>query len=167
MNRLDPVRRAQVLAALVEGNSIRSTSRMLGIARNTINAYLLEAGAACARYQDATLRNLKCQRIQCDEIWSFCYAKDKNVPAGMQGQFGVGSVWTWTAIDADSKLIVTWMVGGRDGEAAKLFMNDVASRLSNRVQLTSDGHPSYFDAVERAFGSEVDYAMLIKQYTGD
>lgn len=164
MNRLDSTRRAQILAALVEGTSIRSIVRMLGVSKNTIAKLLLEAGAACAVYQDKELRNLTVTKVQCDEIWSYVGAKDKNVPAEQQGKFGIGSVWTWTALDADSKLICSWMVGGRDAEAAYVFMQDLASRLSNRVQLTTDGHVAYLSAVENAFGNDIDYAMLIKVY---
>jgi IS1 family transposase len=164
MNRLDATKRAQVLSALVEGTSIRSVSRMTGITRNAITKLLLEAGAACAKYQDQSLRNLPCKRVQCDEIWSFCYAKDKNLPADKQGKFGFGSVWTWTAIDADTKLICSWTVGTRDADAAYEFMQDLAGRLCNRIQLTTDGHAAYLQAVEGAFGSEIDYAMLVKIY---
>jgi IS1 family transposase len=164
MNRLDPAERTRVISALVEGNSIRAVSRMTGIARNSITSLLVDLGTACAEYQDQALRNLTCKRIQCDEIWAFCYAKDKNVPATMQGQFGIGSVWTWTAIDADTKLIVSWMVGNRDGQAATEFMLDMSSRLSHRVQLTTDGHRPYLEAVDHAFSGDIDYAMLVKIY---
>jgi IS1 family transposase len=148
----------------VEGASIRAVSRMTGVARNTISTLLLDAGMACAAYQDKALRNLPAKRVQCDEIWSFIGAKDKNVPTEKQGQFGVGSVWTWTAIDADTKLICSWMVGNRDADAAYEFMKDLRSRLANRVQMTTDGHTSYVDAVENTFGSDIDYAQLIKIY---
>ena len=164
MNQLGDSQRAQVIAALVEGNSIRSVSRMTGIARNTISTLLFMAGAACAKYQDEALRNLPCKRVQCDEIWSFCYAKDKNVPAEKRGEFGIGTVWTWTALDADTKLIASWMVGGRDAVAAHEFMKDLAGRLANRVQLTTDGHAAYLSAVENNFGNNIDYAMLVKIY---
>jgi IS1 family transposase len=164
MNRLDAAERSQVISALVEGNSIRAVARMTGIARNTITALVVDLGMACAEFQDKALRNLTCKRIQADEIWAFCYAKDKNVPLKMQGQFGIGSVWTWTAIDADTKLIVSWMVGNRDGAAATEFMLDLSSRLSHRVQLTTDGHNSYLEAVDHAFSGDIDYAMLIKIY---
>jgi len=164
MNQLDASQRAQVIAALVEGNSIRSVSRMTGIARNTISTLLFMAGAACARYQDEKLRNLPCKRVQCDEIWSFCYAKDKNIPAEKRGEFGIGSVWTWTALDADTKLIASWMVGSRDAVAAHEFMKDLAGLLANRVQLTTDGHAAYLSAVESNFGNDVDYSMLVKIY---
>jgi IS1 family transposase len=164
MNQLDSKQRARVIAALVEGNSIRSVSRMTGIARNTITTLLITAGSACARYQDEHLKNLQCKRVQCDEIWSYIGAKDKNVPADKKGQFGFGSVWTWTALDADTKLICSWMIGNRGAEAAYEFMQDLAPRLANRVQLTTDGHSVYVDAVENAFGAEIDYAMLVKIY---
>lgn len=164
MNQLDETQRAQVLAALCEGNSIRSVARMTGIARNTISTLLLQAGAACARFQNQALVGLRCERIQCDEIWAYCYSKDKNVPLDKQGKFGFGSIWTWTALDADSKLICSWMLGPRDANAAYEFMQDLAGRLANRVQLTSDGNSSYLTAVESAFGSKVDYAMLVKHY---
>jgi IS1 family transposase len=124
----------------------------------------VEAGAACAEFQDAMLTNLPCRRLQCDEIWSFCYAKEKNVPVSKKGTFGFGSVWTWTAIDADTKLIASWMVGSRDSYAASEFIRDLASRLRYRVQLTTDGHKPYLEAGEESFGSNIDYAMLIKIY---
>jgi IS1 family transposase len=167
MNQLDANKRTQIISALCEGSSIRSITRMFGVGKNTVARLLLEVGAACAEYQDRALRNLKCQRVQCDEIWSYVGAKDKNVPTDKKGQFGVGSVWTWTALDADSKLICSWMVGSREASAAVDFIQDLASRLSNRIQLTTDGHRVYVDAVERAFGSEIDYAMLIKLYGAD
>jgi len=164
MNKLTQEKRAAVIRALVEGNSIRSTVRMTGVAKNTVVKLLADVGTACAVYQDKTLRNLTCKRILCDEIWSFCYAKQKNVPEDKQDQFGYGDVWTWTALDPDSKLVVSWLVGLRDAEWGKVFMRDVASRLANRVQLTSDGHKAYLVAVEEAFGADVDYAMLVKVY---
>jgi IS1 family transposase len=164
--KLDPKLRAQAVGALVEGNSIRAVSRMTGIARNTITSLLVDLGQACAEFQDQALRNLSCKRVECDEIWAFCYAKDKNVPIDMQGKFGVGSIWTWTAIDADTKLIVSWMVGNRDGKAAVEFVSDLASRLSNRIQLTTDGHRPYLEAVDHVFGGDIDYSMLIKIYGG-
>jgi hypothetical protein len=139
MNTLTEAKRVQVIAALVEGNSIRATVRMTGVAKNTVTKLLVEVGTACAEYQDKVLRNLPCKRIQCDEIWNFCYAKDKNVPSDKQGQFGFGSVWTWAAIDAETKLIPSWQVGSRDAGTAFAFMHDLASRLRNRVQLTT-GH---------------------------
>ena len=167
MNVLNAERRAQVVAALVEGNSIRSVARMSGVSRNTIMMLLVRVGAACAYYQDAVLRNLPCKRIQCDEIWSFCYAKDKNLPEDKKETFGYGSVWTWTALDADTKLMCSWMIGNRDALAARAFLQDLAGRLSNRVQLTTDGHKAYLEAVAEAFGVDVDYAMLVKLYGSD
>jgi len=167
MNRLSQEQRTQVIAALVEGNSIRATVRMTGVAKNTVAKLLAEIGTACAEYQDKVFRNLSCKRIQCDEIWNFVYAKDANIPADKQGQFGVGSVWTWAAIDADTKLIPSWVVGRRDAGTAFAFMHDLAARLRNRVQLTTDGHRVYLNAVESAFGSEIDYAMLVKMYGSD
>ena len=167
MNRLAPAKQVAVVAALCEGNSIRATVRMTGVAKNTIVKLLVELGAACTRYQDETLRNLPCKRLQCDEIWAFVGAKDKNVPEDKRGQFGVGSVWTWTCIDADTKLIPSWLVGTRDGGTAYDFMMDVASRMRGRVQLTTDGHKPYLAAVEDAFGADIDYATLIKIYGND
>ena len=137
---------------------------MTGVAKNTIVKLLADLGEACSEYQDNALRNLKCRKIQCDEIWSFCYAKEKNVPKKKQGKFGYGDVWTWTAIDADTKLVPSWLVARRNAKAAKVFTEDLAGRLSNRVQLTTDGNRMYLDAVENAFGGEIDYAMLIKVY---
>lgn len=156
-----------MVAALVEGNSIRSTVRMTGVSKNTIAKLLVELGEACADYLDKALVNLNCKRIQCDEIWSFCYAKEKNVPEELRGKFGYGDVWTWVAIDAETKLIASWAVGGRDAGTAYGFIQDLAKRLSNRVQLTTDGHRAYLSAVEDALGSNVDYAMLVKLYGND
>ncbi len=164
MNRLDSKRRAQVIASLVEGNSIRATVRMTGVAKNTVIKLLEDVGNACAEYQGRVFRDLPCKRIQCDEIWSFVGAKDKNLPKDLQGKFGYGSVWTWTAICADTKLVPSWRIGPRDLETAVDLMQDLASRLKHRVQLTSDGHKAYLDAVEQAFGTNIDYAMLIKIY---
>lgn len=164
MNRLSTEDRVAVLSALIEGNSIRATVRLTGVAKNTVVKLLADVGAACDEYQDKHLHNLNCKRIQCDEIWCFCYAKQKNVPADKVGQFGYGDVWTWVAMDADTKLVPTWLVGKRDANDATGFMNDVASRLANRVQLTTDGHKAYLEAVESAFGGDVDYAMLVKIY---
>lgn len=167
MNQLSTERRAAVIAALVEGNSLRATSRITGIARMTVEKLLRDLGAACARFHDATVRNLTSQRIQCDEIWSFCYAKKKNVTAKIAAEHpGAGDVWTWTAIDADTKLIVSYLVGNRDLRTAYAFMSDVAARVSNRIQLTTDGFSTYLKAVDGAFGDEVDYATLQKIYSG-
>jgi IS1 family transposase len=167
MNRLTTDQRTKIIAALVEGNSLRATARMCDVAFNTVLKLLPLIGQACLEYQDNAFRDLKCERIQCDEIWSFCYAKEKNVPTDKAGQFGYGDVWTWVAIDADTKLVPSFMVGTRGAKAAKVFMNDLASRLTNRVQLTTDGHRVYLSAVESAFGSEIDYAMLVKIYGND
>jgi IS1 family transposase len=164
MNRLSTAERATIIRCLVEGNSIRSTSRMTGAARNTITTLLVELGRACAEYQDVTLRNLPSTRIECDEIWSFVYSKERNVPADHRDEFGYGDVWTWTALDVDTKLVPTWLVGQRDGADATAFLLDLAGRLRNRVQLTTDGHQPYIEAVEAAFGKDVDYAMLVKVY---
>lgn len=164
MNKLDIKKQKQIISALVEGNSIRATCRMTGAAKGTVLKLLAAIGEICAEYQYKVLRNLSCKRIQCDEIWSFCYAKDKNVPDSKQGLFGYGNVWTFTAICADSKLVPTWHIGNRDLEDAKVFMTDLASRLNKRVQLTTDGHRMYIDAVEEAFGSEIDFSQLIKMY---
>jgi len=164
MNRLSTQRRAQVVAALVEGSSIRSTVRMTGVAKNTVIKLLVDLGTACSEYQDRVMRNLPCKRLQCDEIWSFCYAKEKNVPDDHRDQFGYGDVWTWTAICADTKLVPCWLVGERNGADAEIFIADLASRLASRVQLTTDGHKPYLEAVEGAFGADIDYAMLIKLY---
>jgi IS1 family transposase len=165
MNRLSTKERAQIVAALVEGNSIRATCRMTGAAKGTVLKLLVDLGAACKRYQDEKLRNLTCKRLQCDEIWSFCYAREKNVPEELKGRFGFGDVWTWIALDADTKLVPSWLLGSRSTHYAVKFMEDLASRLAHRVQLTTDGHKPYFTAVDEAFGSGIDYAMLEKIYT--
>lgn len=168
MNRLDSDRRAQVIVALVEGNSLRSTSRMTGVAINTVVKLAVDAGAACSDYQDRVMRNLNCQRLQIDEIWSFCYAKAKNVTPKIAAKNPfAGDTWTFTGIDADSKLIPCWLIGPRDGVTARMFVNDLANRLSNRIQLTSDGLKAYLEAVESAFHGDVDYAMLQKLYGND
>jgi hypothetical protein len=164
MNRLSTEKRTQIISCLVEGMSIRSTVRITGASKNTVTKLLVDVGRACADYQDKHLRNLNYKRLQCDEIWSFCYAKQKNVPDDLRGQFGYGDVWTWTAIDADTKLVPAWLVGDRTAETGYVFMQDLADRLTHRVQLTTDGHKAYFNAVEGAFGSDIDYAMLIKIY---
>jgi IS1 family transposase len=167
MNKLNKDKRIQVIAALVEGNSVRATCRMTGVAKGTVLRLLAEVGQACADYQDRAIRNVKSRRIQCDEIWSFCYAKSKNVPEDMRGKFGVGDIWTWVAIDAETKLAISWLVGGRSAGYAKAFIADLATRLANRVQLTTDGYKIYLDAVEGAFGCDVDYATLVKLYGDD
>lgn len=156
MNKLTVQQRAQVLRALVEGNSIRATVRMTEAAKNTVVKLLADVGSACLDYQDKTLRNPSCKRVQCDEIWSFCCAKDKNVPKDKQGQFGYGDVWTWTAICADSKVVPCWLVGRRDARAARDFMLNLAGRLSSRIKLTTGGFKAYLKAVNGAFGLDVD-----------
>ncbi len=164
MNKLKPEKRKAIVAALVEGNSIRATCRMTGAAKGTVLKLLVELGEVCSEYQHKHLRNLQCKRIECDEIWSFCYSKDKNVPDDKQGKFGYGNVWTWVALCSDSKLVPSWLVGSRDAIDAKIFMTDVAGRMSHKVQLTTDGLSAYIDAVEEAFGDDVDFSQLIKVY---
>jgi IS1 family transposase len=164
MNSMPLQKKVQILQLLVVGNSMRSVERIVGCSINTITKLLCDVGAACTEFQDGAMRNLPCKRIQCDEIWSFVYAKERNVPAEFEGVFGVGDVYTWTAIDADTELIPSWFVGTRGLDSAKLFISDLAGRLANRVQLTTDGHKAYLTAVEEAFQGEIDYAMLIKIY---
>ena len=165
MNVLSQEKRTQFIRCLVEGNSIRATVRMTGASKNTIAKLLIDLGAACSEYMNRTLVNLTCKRVQCDEIWSFVYAKAKNVtPEIAEKVQGAGDVWTWVAMDADTKLVASWLVAGRDAGSAYEFMQDLAKRLSNRVQLTTDGHRAYLTAVEDAFGGGVDYAMLVKIY---
>lgn len=167
MNALSVEQRSKIVSLLVEGNGINAITRITGVAKNTVLKLLRDLGEACEAYHDEHVRQLTLRRIQADEIWSFCYAKKKNVPAKHQGEFGFGDVWTWTAIDADSKLIVSWHIGRRGAPDARVFMNDVAARLANRVQLTTDGHHAYLYAVDEAFKREVDYAMLVKLYGED
>lgn len=167
MNRLDTARRTHIVKCLIEGMSIRSTVRLTGASKNTIAKLLVELGAACTRYMNEAMVNLPCQRIQCDEIWSFVYAKEKNVTQEIAEKQVAGSVWTWTAIDADSKLIPCWLIGQRDTGTATEFMQDLADRLANRVQLTTDGLRVYFNAVVDAFADEIDYAVLHKIYGAD
>lgn len=164
MNKLSIKDRAQIVALLVEGNSINSTCRITGKSKNTVLKLLAEVGQACALYQDRVMMGLTSKRIQCDEIWSFVGCKEKNVPDDVKGVFGIGDVYTWTAIDADTKLVPCWHVGTRGAVSAGIFMDDLASRLANRIQLSTDGHKMYIDAVEEAFAGDIDYAMLIKQY---
>lgn len=164
MNKLDREARSRVLHLLCEGNSLRAVTRLTGTSKKAVSRLMVEAGQAAAWYQDRVFVNLTCKRVQVDEIWAFVYAKQKNVPLAKKAPPNAGDVWTWTAIDADTKLIPSWFVGGRDSDAAMIFMEDLASRLANRVQLTSDGHRAYLEAVEGAFGSDVDYAMLVKLY---
>ena len=164
MNKLPLAKRAQIIGLLVEGTSLRATSRLADCSINTVTKLLVDVGTACAEYQDKTLRNLPCKRIQCDEIWSFVYSKQKNIPEEMRGQYGVGDVWTWTAIDAETKLVPSFLIGTRDGGVAYDFMQDLAGRLAHRVQLTTDGHRAYLEAVEAAFGADIDFAQLVKIY---
>ena len=164
MNKLPRTARAQILGLMVEGMSIRAISRTTGASKNTVVKLLEDAGEAFSDYQDRTLRNLTCKRLQVDEIWAFVYAKAKNVKTAKAAPEGAGDCWTWLAIDADTKLIPSFYVGNRDAEAAQHFIGDLALRLANRVQLTSDGHKPYLEAVEKAFGANIDYAMLIKIY---
>lgn len=164
MNVLDSHRQAAVIASLIEGNSIRATARMTGVSKPTILKLLADVGHACAVYQAKTLRHLTCQRVQCDEIWAFCYAKSSNVPKDKRGRYGYGDVWTWTAIDADTKLVPCWKVGRRDYDTAWTFLRDLASRMSQRVQITTDGHQSYRYTVNEAFSGQVDFAILHKLY---
>lgn len=164
MNKLNREKRVQIINALVEGTSVRATSRMCDVAFNTVLKLVPEIGRVCAEYQDRVFRNLACKRIQCDEIWNFCYAKEKNVPDEYRGKFGYGDVWTWVATDADTKLVPSFLVGKRDAGYAFEFISDLGARLANKVQLTTDGHKAYLTAVEDTFGTEVDYAMLIKLY---
>lgn len=164
MNKLPIKTRVTILNMLVEGSSMRSISRITGVSINTVTKLLEDAGRACAAYHDVTVRNVKATHVQCDEIWSFCYAKDKNVATAKAAPDGAGDVWTWTAIDRDHKMILSFEVGDRSSATAIEFMDDLRARLANRVQLTTDGHKAYLEAVEGAFGGDVDYAMLIKLY---
>lgn len=164
MNKLDAKTRALIIRLLVEGNSIRATARIADVSKNTVNKLLIDAGKACAAYHDEHVRGVKASLVQCDEIWSFTYAKQKNVADARSAPNWAGDTWTWTAIDSTSKLVISYMVGGRDTEYAMAFVDDLRSRLANRVQLTTDGHKAYLEAVEAAFGADVDYAMLIKLY---
>lgn len=164
MNKLSAAQRAQILTMMVEGVSIRAIARMIGASKNTIVKLLADAGQACSAYQDAALRNLPCKRVQVDEIWAFVGMKQKNVPADKEGMLGVGDVWTWTSICADTKIVPAWFVGHRDRSHARAFMLDLASRMGGRIQLTSDGIRPYKSAVSDAFVGEVDYALLVKHY---
>jgi IS1 family transposase len=166
MNKVNKAKQVQIISALVEGNSLRATARMCNVAFNTVLKLMPEIGQACEDYQRRVLVNLNCRRLQCDEIWSFCYAKEKNVPGELRGK-GCGDVWTWVAIDADTKLVPCWRIGDRNAWHGQHFMYDLASRLANRVQLTTDGHRVYLDAVDLAFGNDIDYAMLVKIYGSD
>ena len=164
MNKLTDEKRARILAVLCEGMGINAATRITGASKNTVLKLLADAGEACAKYQDETMRNLTCKRVECDEIWSFVGCKQKNVPEELQGMFGLGDVYTWTAIDAETKLVPCWHVGSRDLDSAKIFISDMASRLSGRVQLTTDGLKAYIGAVEESFGRDIDFAQLVKIY---
>jgi IS1 family transposase len=167
MNRLSRTERAQIIRCLVEGNSIRSTVRMTGFAKNTITKLLVELGTACASHQNDALRNLPATRIECDEIWAFVGMKAKSIPEERRGEPGIGDAWTFTAIDPDSKLMCSWLVGIHDHDTTHAFMADLGSRLANRVQITTDGFTPYVDAIGETFGTKVDYAMLLKEYGND
>lgn len=164
MKKLPTEKRAQILHMLCEGSSIRFVARIIGASKNTVSKLLIAAGQVCMAYHDEHVREVRASRIQCDEIWSFTYAKQKNVAKAKAAPEGAGDTWTWTALDADSKLIVSYLVGGRDAEYAMVLMDDLRDRLANRVQLTTDGHRAYLEAVEGAFGADVDYAQLVKIY---
>ena len=164
MNRLTKGKRIQILSMLVEGSSMRTIARIVGVSINTVTKLLVEAGHACEAYHDEHVRNVHASRVQCDEIWSFCYAKQKNVRAAQAAPEQAGDVWTWTALESDSKLMLSWMLGDRDAGYATKFMRDLESRLATRVQRTTDGHRVYLEAVEDAFGNGIDYAQLVKLY---
>jgi len=164
MNKLPVAKRVQILTMLVEGSSLRSISRVCGVSINTVTKLLIDAGQVCAEFHDKTVRDVKATKIQCDEIWSFTYAKAKNVYEAKAAPVGAGDVWTWTALDADSKLMVSWWAGDRTIETGLPFLRDLQSRLANRIQLTSDGHGAYINAVKRSFGDNVDFAQLVKIY---
>ena len=164
MNKLPRDKRIHIISLLCEGMSLRAVTRITGCSINTVTKLLEDAGQACSDYQDKAFRNLACRRIQVDEAWAFCYAKQRNVATAKAAPEGAGDVWTWAAIDADTKLVPSWAVGDRSGDTAQVFIADLAGRLANRVQLTSDGHRRYLQAVEESFGADIDYAMLIKHY---
>src|SRR3984957_7285078 len=164
MNKLPHAKRVQILSMLVEGSSVRSISRVADVSINTVSKLLAEAGEACEAFHDENVRGVRSARVQCDEVWSFIYNKAKNVKTAKAAPQDAADCWTWTALDADTKLMVSWTVGNRDAGTAHVFMQDVAARLANRVQLTTDGHSPYLAAVEDAFGADIDYAMLIKHY---
>jgi IS1 family transposase len=165
MNQLPLSTRVQIITMLTEGNSLRATSRMTGTSINTVTKLLVDVGRACQNFHNNTVHNVAASRVQCDEIWSFVYSKQKNVPDDKEGE--AGDVWTWVALDSDSKLVISWLVGSRDVDSATIFMQDLASRLKDRVQLTTDGHKAYREAVRVAFGKNVDFAQLVKMYAGE
>jgi IS1 family transposase len=164
MNKLSTAQRAKILHLLCEGTSVRAVTRLLNVGKNTVLNLMIDAGKVCAGYHDEHVRHLKSQRVQCDEVWSFVYAKQKNVAKAKSAPIDAGDAWTWTAIDAQSKLIISYCVGDRTGQTAIMLMDDLVGRLANRVQLTTDGHKAYLEAVEGAFGGDVDYAQLVKLY---
>lgn len=164
MNKLSLATRAQILNLFCEGSSMRAITRVTGVSLNTVTKLLIDAGKACVAYHDEHVRGVKATRVQCDEIWAFCYAKQRNVKTAKTAPDGAGDVWTWTAVEASQKLIISYMVDGRDSEYALALMDDLRSRINNRVQLTTDGHKAYLQAVEDAFGSDIDYAQLVKLY---
>lgn len=164
MNKLDTAQRAQILGMLCEGMSMRAISRLADVSINTVSKLLIDAGLACARFHDENVRGVTARIVQCAEIWSFCYAKAKNVAAAKAAPAHAGDVWTWTALDSESKMILSYLVGGRDSECALEFIDDLRGRLANRVQLTTEGHKPYLQAVEESFGADIDYAMLVKLY---
>jgi IS1 family transposase len=163
MNKLPFTKRVQIVSLLVEGMSMRATSRVADVSINTVVKLLIDLGQSCVTFHDSIVHHVKSERVQCDEIWSFVYSKNKNTPEYLKGN-GIGDVWTWVGIDANTKLVISWYVGNRDAYSAYRFMKDIKSRLSNRVQLTTDGLKSYLDAVPDAFGSKIDYAQLVKIY---
>lgn len=167
MNKLSTAKRVQIVKALVEGNSLRSVTRMVGVSINTVTKLLVDLGSACEAFHDERVRNVNARRVQADEIWSFCYARNANVPEEYKGVFGFGDLWTWVGQDADSKLVLSWHVGRRDAQTAYPFMHDLAARLTSRVQLTTDGLHAYLEATDSAFGTDIDYARLIKVYGSD
>jgi IS1 family transposase len=164
MNKLPLAKRVQILSMLVEGSSMRSIARVCDVSPNTVDKLLVDAGTACAEYHDKHVRGVKASRIQCDEIWSFCYSKQKNVRTAKAAPADAGDVWTWTAIEAQSKLVISYLSGGRDAGYALALMDDLRQRIVNRVQLTTDGHSAYLRAVDEAFGIDIDYAQLVKLY---
>ena len=164
MNRLSTQKRVQIVSALVEGNSVNATSRIVGVSNNTVLKLLADIGDACAIYQDKVFRNLTCKRIECDEIWSFVHAKEGHLSQELQGVFGYGDVYTWVAIDAETKLVPCWNVGRRDAESGMAFIKDLSERIENRFQLSTDGFKLYLTAVEEAFGADIDYGMVVKIY---
>jgi IS1 family transposase len=164
MNQLPIAKRAQIVCLLVEGMSMRAVSRVADVSINTVTKLLADLGLACGEFQDKTMRKLNCRLVQCDEIWSFVGMKQKNVPDDLRGVFGYGDVYTWTAIDPETKLVPCWHVGTRDGHSAMHFISDLADRLAHRVQLTTDGHGAYLQAVADSFNGHIDYAMLVKKY---